>query len=87
MLIVLVGLIMVALTERCRRRPVQCVDGFIARRGFTRSWIALRYLHLPPEERREVFLGNPRVRKCYLFEGYFWGIVAVISGVSLIVQG
>lgn len=86
-LIVLVGLIMVVLTDRCRRKPTRCVDGFIAKRGLTRSWVALRYLHLSPEERGEMFLGNPRVRRYYLFEGYFWGIVAVVSGVGLIVQG
>jgi len=86
-LVVSLGLTMLILTERCRRKPTRCTDGFISRMGFTRSWIVLRYLDLSPEERRKIFLENPRVRKYYLIESYLWGLVAVISGIGLILEG
>lgn len=81
--IMVIGVSLILLTERCRRNPYRCASGFASNEGFTRSFVVLRYWRRSPEERREIFLNDSNVRKIYLIESYSWGILAFFAGILL----
>jgi hypothetical protein len=71
-------------TEQCRRNPDSCIEGFVSKEGFTRSFVVLRYWSRSPEERRQLFLQDPKLRRIYFLEGYIWSFLLVIAAVILI---
>jgi len=89
----LLGLVMITsslwilyLTERCRRKPESCRDGFMSKEGFTRSFVALRYIGRA-NEAREAIVRDEKLRKWYLIEGYCWVILGLGLGIAVLIFG
>ena len=73
------------LTERCRRSPQTCKNMFMQENGFTRSFVALRFLG-KAQEAREAIVKDPTLRRQYLIESYVIATLGAIAGISLIIQ-
>lgn len=64
-------------TERCRRNPEMCRDGFMTSQGFTRSIFALKYLGRS-QDARDAIVTDPNLRHRYILESYIWSGVAFL---------
>ena len=79
------GMILIA-TERCRRNPQTCRDGFMRKTGYTRSLIALWYFIGKPEEARAAIMNDTKIRRKYIIESYLWSLVGMIAGIVLLLN-
>ena len=84
---IITALFLAARTEVCRRNPNKCIEGFVSKEGFTRSFVVLRYWNRSPEERRELFLQDPKVRRNYLLESYVWALLLFVAAFVLFASG
>lgn len=87
LLVLAISISLLIATERCRRNPYTCVDGFTSREGFTRSFVVLWHWKKSADEREKLFLENQTIRHLYILEGYLWTVIALISAIVLLAMG
>ena len=73
-------------TERCRRDPETCRDGFMRKTGYTKSIVALWYFIGKPEEARNAIMNDASIRKKFVIESYIWCLIGFIVGITLLLD-
>lgn len=70
-------------TERCRKNPEKCKDGFMTAQGWTRSLFAIKYIGRA-KEAREAIVTDQNLRKKHLIQSYVTAAFFFIIGIAFL---
>ena len=73
-------------TERCRRNPETCRDGFVHKTGYTKSIVALWYFIGKPEAARTAIMNDASIHKKFVVESYIWSLISFAGGIILLLN-